>query len=378
MTTQQAKQNSRQRLTQLLCGDELTLDDYRHVALMEQARLEGLDGMLLPLFLKHREWPLDEQVFASFALNVRERKAHYLRRQHALRQVLSALQAAGVPVICVRGMAVTETLYGDKAYLRPQSDVDLLFDDELMLSAKQALWDIGYRPDQVYRNIYFRGDIALDLHSDPLGVERMHTWQYLTPLTRKHFFAMAEQGELLGVPALMLPAGIHLPYLCFHALKHSFERLTWLNDIALLARDIDGKHQWDEVLAGIDAFALQRPCFFALSYVAQYLQAPVPDRVLEKIRPNMGIIERGLFTRFMAHETIPYLAERLFARMQPDLKHRLAFWKETIYPRYEVRQQIAGSGCVKCNFIRKRLKQLAAAAWMFCREGGLLFRYWRA
>ncbi|MDQ6994339.1 MAG: hypothetical protein Q9M18_01935, partial [Mariprofundaceae bacterium] len=68
------------------------------------------------------------------------------------------------------------------------------------------------------------------------------------------------------------------------------------------------------------------------------------------------------------------LAERLFARMQPDWKHRFNFWKETIYPTYEVRAQIAGGGCVKCSFIRTRIKQISKATMLFLREIFLLVR----
>jgi hypothetical protein len=61
--------------------------------------------------------------------------------------------------------------------------------------------------------------------------------------------------------------------------------------------------------------------------------------------------------------------------MQPDFRHRIEFWRETIYPRYEVREQVAaGSGCVKCNFTRKRLKQVFHAAWLLTKEGFSLLR----
>ena len=157
-------------------------------------------------------------------------------------------------------------------------------------------------------------------------------------------------------------------------MKHSFERLVWLKDIALLANRIHESGKWDEVLQGIREYRLERPCFYALSYVKEHLKASVPEEVLEKIRPAMGFVERSLYRRHMNHEIIPFLAERLFARMQPDFSHRVRFWRETIYPRYEVRAQMVETGCVKCNFIRKRMKQLTKATWMFMKEGVSLVR----
>jgi len=128
------------------------------------------------------------------------------------------------------------------------------------------------------------------------------------------------------------------------------------------------------VAASIRALKLERPCFYALSYAAMHPGAPVPAELLTSIRPPMGWLERSLFARHMAHRRIPYLAERIFARMQPDLAHRLEFWRETIYPRFEVRKQIAGSGCTRCNFTRKRIKQVAGALGMLLGEGVALLR----
>jgi len=60
--------------------------------------------------------------------------------------------------------------------------------------------------------------------------------------------------------------------------------------------------------------------------------------------------------------------------MLPSFKHKLEFWRETIYPRQEIRAQVAGGGCVKCNFIRTRIKQVARAMWAFTKETVLTIR----
>jgi len=359
---------SRSRFCEILRGAAISKEDFLNLHLMEQSLYEGLLGLMLPRLLGEGGVPLDGPVRAGHELKLREVSANYMRLQHACAQVLAALNRASVPVLCMRGLTLTERYYGEQAPLRPISDIDLLLTKGRMLEAKQALWDIGFRPDPVYRNIYARGDITLDLHYEPIGYERIDAWRHITSLRTEAFFEHAQRGRLLGEDALLLPPAVELPYLCFHALKHSFERLIWLYDISLVARAIDADEGWDEAVAVIAAYGLERPCYYALSYAKAHLEAPVPEAVLASIWPDMGMIERGLYRRHMQHEVIPYLAERLFARMQPDLAHRVAFWRESIYPRYEVRQQIAGSGCVKCNFIRKRLRQLLKGGWLLWRE----------
>jgi len=350
----------------LSSGRSISAADLQDHRLWDAALREGVDQLLW--FAMGREGAVEQGQLAAYRENLRRQTARFLRWRHACGQALAALNAAQVPVICMRGLAVSEPLYGKRAAARPQSDIDLLLEEQHMQDAKQALWDIGFRPHETYRNIYFRGDIVLDLHHEPLGIERIQAWQYLTPLRATDFFSHAENGKLADEQALLVSPRVNLPYLCFHALKHSFERLIWLYDIALLANHVDMAGQWDDVLAGIREYRLERPCYYALAYVRKHLAASVPEDLLHDIRPDMGLIERRLFARHMNYEVIPYLAERLFARMQPDFSHRMAFWRETIYPREEIRRQMAQSGCVKCNFIRKRLKQLFRAGWYFLRE----------
>ncbi len=352
---------------------DVTASDMLDTELVASASREGVSGLLM-----HRVYsaglPLDEGLGRGLSQGLRESQLNYMRLKHACGRILSSLKQANIPVICMRGVAVAEPLYDELAALRPISDIDLLLDEKQVLNAKQVLWDIGFRPDPKYRNIYARGDISIDLHHEPLGIERIHAWQYLTPLRIDDFMKYAEEGELVDEKTLLLHPRVNLPYLCFHALKHSFERLIWLNDIALLSNRINQANGWGEVCEGIREYGLERPCYYALSYAKTFLGAAVPGELLDEIRPEMSFVELSLFKRHMNHEIIPFLAERLFARMQPDFSHRIRFWRETIYPRYEVRAQMVETGCVKCNFIRKRIKQLAKASWLFVKEGVSLVR----
>jgi len=355
-------------------GEEFTIPESVDGPMLVAAQIEGMGSLFSFRVLQQGERHDAGDVLGYMQEVVREQAAWSLRIKHAARQVFEALNRAEIPFVCMRGVAVVEALYGDLAPLRPISDIDILLDGELMLDAKQALWDIGFRPDQTYRNIYSRGDIHIDLHHEPLGIERVQSWKYLTSLRTPDFFNYSQQGELAGEAARLLHPRVNLPYLCFHAMKHSFERLIWLYDIALLCNSVAEDGLWEEVFEAIREYRLERPCFYALSYVKAHMGANVPEAMLESIKPTMGFVEKRLFRRHMNHQVIPYLAERLFARMQPDFRHRIEFWRETIYPRYEVREQIAGSGCVKCNFTRKRLKQLFRAAWVFTKEGFFLLR----
>jgi len=305
---------------------------------------------------------------------LRIQTAHVLMLRQINAAILKCMWQSGIACMTLRGQGMAEALY-HPSVSRPQTDIDLLVDEIDLQATIQTVAQSGFEPVERHPLLFIRGNTLLDLHVDPLETERIHAWAHLTPMRTRDFFSHAEHGELAGAPALLPNSRVNLPYLCFHAMKHSFERLIWLWDIALLARKVQEQNQWDMVQEGILEYRLERPCFYALSYAYEHLDAPVPGKLLEAIRPRMGSRERNMYARFMHHEVIPFLAERLFARMMPDFRHRVLFWKETIVPREQVRAQIAGEGCIQCGFIRKRLKQLAKALWILTKETWAMLRW---
>lgn len=304
---------------------------------------------------------------------LRSQTAHTLMLRAAAAEVLSVFRAAGLDVVMLRGQSLAEMLYNPPT-LRPQTDIDLLVaaGDEQRCAA--VLHQCGFSSLPGHPLLFARGEVLLDVHYEPLGIERMASWALLTPLRAGDFFQHATSVDLPGGPALMPDASVLLPYLCFHAMKHSFERLIWLQDIALLAGRVDANAGWREVADGIARYRLERPCYYALSYAAQHLAAPVPGEVLDALQPVMDWRERSMFTRFMRHEPVPFLAERVFARMQPGFRHRLAFWRETIWPDARVRRQVDADPSAQGGFTGKRLRQIGRAAIMLIKEFRGLFR----
>jgi len=339
----------------------------------QQAWMEGVGACLWHgLNVEHDVLPAS--VFqTSIELPLRTQTAHVLMLRKINVSILKHMRESGIACITLRGQAIAEKLY-HPSVSRPQTDIDLLISENDVPAAIALITQSGFDPVERHPLLFSRNSVLLDLHTDPLGAERIHAWAHLTPLRARDFFLYVDKNRLDGVPALTPHPRVNLPYLCFHAMKHSFERLIWLWDIALLAEKIQERHQWKTVLEGIREYHLERPCFYALSYVRVHLGASVPEEMLESIRPWMNRRERNMCIRFMHHEVIPFLAERLFARMMPDFRHRIFFWKETIFPRQEIRAQIAGEGCIRCGFIRKRLKQLSKAFRMLVKETWALLR----
>ncbi len=304
---------------------------------------------------------------------LRAQATHALTLRQINAAILKCMRESSIDCMTLRGQGIAEALYHPSTS-RPQMDIDLLVNELDIQAAIRIVTQSGFELAKHHSLLFFRGGVLLDLHTDPLDMERIRARKYLTPMQTQDFFSHAERSQLAGASALLPLPRVNLPYLCFHAMKHSFERLVWLWDIALLSNNIQEEDQWCAVLDGIREYRLERPCFYALSYVRTHLNAFVPQDMLEAIRPRMDLRERNMYTRFMGHEVIPFLAERLFSRMMPDFRRRVLFWKETIVPREQVRAQIVGEGCLHCGFIRKRLRQLTKALWMLVKETWTILR----
>ena len=333
------------------------------------------EGMVAVLWHTVCEQPLSAEVKALVSPYLRRQTAQAMRCRQATEEVLKAANKAGIQTLCLRGQALTEVLYGNPS-LRPQSDVDILVSVADAPGFLDVLRGVGFIPTPLYPMVFERDLSLVDVHTDIIGMARIASRSKMTSLCTAEFFQHAAQGDICGQPALVLEPRILMPYLCLHALKHSFERLFWLWDIALLVRRIEEEQAWPDVLDGIRIYRLERPCYYALSYVRNHLNTSVPNGVLETIRPRMDWREKNLLARFMAHESVPYMAERMFSRMMPDAASRRAFWHETIFPRPEVREQFAGdTDCPNCNFIRNRIRRLLAGVVLVWRELMALIRY---
>jgi len=360
----------RTQYARILCGIEAGEDCTFDETFWLEAWAEGIGACVWHALQEHEKNAIESKDTESNRLFVaqllREQTAHTLMLRAAASEVLALFSRHGIEVVMLRGQAVAEALY-EPATLRPQTDIDLLICQNDAECVSDFLLAAGFRKVEGHTLLFVRGQVMLDMHVEPLGIERMQAWALLTPLRAEDFFVAAVPGNISGQAALLVKPEVTFPYLCFHAMKHSFERLIWLWDIALLARQIGRDGVWDDVLAGIERFELARPCFYALSYADMHLAADVPQAVLDALNPNMGRWEQQLFERFMRHEKIPFLAERVFARMQPDFRHRMAFWKETIWPHAEVRQQVDGDP-LSDGFLVKRMQQIGQAAVVLAGE----------
>jgi hypothetical protein len=222
------------------------------------------------------------------------------RRYAATRPLLTALDAAGIPVIVLKGAALAETLYADPG-LRPFSDIDLLIRPADVDRARQVLAACGYRPE---RPLWADDEAAHDCQltyalpralgdGEPLVVE-LH-WNLVnndrllraTRIDTKPLWAASETATVAGQPVRVLGATHTLLHLCIHLAGHSLQAPMSVRDIAALLDSRQGARvDWQRLARDARRFGVAAMTYAGLQLAARARGARVPAPVLRALRPR--------------------------------------------------------------------------------------------
>jgi hypothetical protein len=157
-----------------------------------------------------------------------------------LRGILQAFAAKAIPVIPLKGPMLAESIYGS-IELRVSRDLDLLVHPSDIDAAASVLVKLGFashsRPNKFHCE-WRRGTSLVELHFDAAN-------QMEFKFDTAGAWERAQSREFLGQPVLQFEPSDELLFLCLHGVRHRFECLCHVLDIALalkrLTPEIDPK-----------------------------------------------------------------------------------------------------------------------------------------
>ena len=239
------------RLILLLCRGAISLREWDQVRDLLSMRLGWdwiLDQVILeeiyPLFYKN----LEKLGFPEVPEHVRVRlhdiwKINGLRNtllKEELVRVLGRLDEAGIAAIALKGVALSQLLYGDPT-LRVCSDIDILVPWEKGFRAFEALQSVGYTcalTSSFFWRLLLRHDIEYPLLREQEG------FQYLVEIhwgvlwggrsetkVMREIWREARPARVLGISAYDLSPEWQLLVLAAHAARHQWQGLKWLVDL---------------------------------------------------------------------------------------------------------------------------------------------------
>jgi hypothetical protein len=156
---------------------------------------------------------------------------------HELGLICRAFAAAGLPILALKGPALSQQLFGDPLR-RASRDLDFLVPPGTEDAARRVLADCGY------------GRRAEDVTVDPNAVTLAHAdgkppvelhvrvsdADILFPVAPLRLFERPAMLDLAGTPVPTLPIEVAVAYAAFHGARHYWSRLYWLADIAMACR----------------------------------------------------------------------------------------------------------------------------------------------
>jgi hypothetical protein len=198
----------------------------------------------------------------------RESRAFALTRSLILADLVRKFDTAGIPVLVIKGPAISLLAYGDVS-LRSYHDIDLLTTPDALTRARDLLLSIGYSReyDATAEAALISGDHALEFVGAGSRVE-LHTAlveRYLKfQLETSRMWDEAIPLHIAGTTFRTLDPARTLVFLCAHGAKHGWICVRWLCDVAQLADRLTSEqmrqvvyHAQRSHATGIVAFGLQ-------------------------------------------------------------------------------------------------------------------------
>lgn len=247
----------------------------------------GLKG-LLPLVRKGIEgtgFDGDKglQTYARAAYLHEERR--YKAYRDLCTQVLTALNAAQIPVIALKACVVAETAYQEPAD-RHCHALDLLVQENdvvrvgaVIEGADFAKSKIQLRPGPQHVSYQHKFGLPLELHTRLLALPH-----YNLPVN--DIWSRSERRSIAGVSTRILSPADNLLHICgLAAGERARVNLRWACDSWQIITRHPGL-DWNAFLDATRPGGLTLPLYVLLRYLTNELSAPVPDEVLQKLEAD--------------------------------------------------------------------------------------------
>lgn len=206
-------------------GLALTMAEEEHLLPYVAARLRSENRTLLPSIATRLQQIERDAAIAAF----------YWCSE--LRGVLRALHQSNVAVIPLKGPLLADQLYGSAA-LRVSRDLDILVSKSDLPRAEAVLTSIGFAPGSAddYHRPWRRHSTTVELHHD---VENPLAFNFHV----EGAIRRAMPADFEGQPCLRLAPEDELIFLCLHAARHRYERLSLIVDLQLAFEKLPHIHR---------------------------------------------------------------------------------------------------------------------------------------
>jgi hypothetical protein len=182
-----------------------------------------------------------------------------------LSRIAGACAGAGVDLIPLKGVALSQELYGDPT-VRNSGDLDILVRADDVAACHELLAALGYRHALAFHGLGVRQQrhILDSLHhheyvNDKTGLHlELHWRSFLwTEEQVAPLWAASSPADEFGVPIRKLSHADTILFLADHGARHNWLNLKWLSDLAMLLENLPAD-EWQTLYDRAACFDLRR------------------------------------------------------------------------------------------------------------------------
>jgi Uncharacterised nucleotidyltransferase len=205
-----------------------------------------------------------------------------------LLRIVDRLESAGIKALPYKGPVLAHTLYGEVTQ-RQFSDIDILILPEDVLQSKAALLELGYKAE-IELAPHLEKAFIESAYEHPFRSQQTSTLMELKWRIAPRFYcfdfdvaALFQRADEINFGGRLMrtlcPQDLLL-VLCAHAAKHVWVQLSWLCDIAQLAKS--PQLDWNAIQHEADRLGIKRIINLNLLLAHELLGTPLP----EYFKPN--------------------------------------------------------------------------------------------
>ena len=226
--------------------------------------------------------------------------------------ILDQLTKAGVnKIVLLKGMAMILSFYRDFG-MRVIGDVDILIEREQLPIAAPFLRESGW--EQTYTRIdeknqeHLKKWHALNF-THPNGLLLDLHWSFIQENSPAMDLAVLRDATPLKNLGLYVPSPTDLLLqTCIHGVKYSpVPLIRWVADAMSILKTSEQPIQWDRFIELANYAHICRPLYFALQYLVQHFDAPIPQDALLKLQAHPSTRLERLEYQFSARG-LPHVA----------------------------------------------------------------------
>ncbi len=302
-----------------------------------------------------------------------------LRQQGHLKRMLTACQAENIPVILLKGLWLSETVFRDPK-ARLTGDIDLLFRQEDMPRFTVLARRLGFSIPAEIRNL-----AAVDASRNEYPLRNTKDGSYFdvhwalthpaseVPIDETLVWQRSEMFSIGGLPVRSLCVEDHLLYICFHAAAHhrfDYVGPRALLDVAQLVSSPPRAIGWNEVVDRSHELGWSRSVWIMLALAQRYLGTVLPQGVLGALQPGnplgaleQDILQAALEALFLTQRHGDRLSDNVVRLIEePSWKERMKIALGRVFPSRQEIAQGSGpdlSGWQLYRLYTRRLRRLA-------------------